>query len=368
MKLTIERTTLLKALTHVQSAANDKSTVSIYAHILVEAHAGKLWLTATNSNITIVDNVPVDIEIPGEISVPGKLLYNIVRKLPEGKPITLHAENSQIIVKAGRSRFKLPTLPREDFPSQEDISFSNEFQMAAVDLCNIIDNTNFTVSTEETRYYLRGLFLHTTTAAGADVLRAAATDGHRLARYTVAQPEGAQGMPSIIVPGDAVTELRKLITNDGDDITVAVSENQIRFVVGATTLTSKLISGTFPSYERVIPKDNDKDVLVNCGEFSKALDRASLVLAEKTRVVKLTITDGLLTISARGPNGDADEEVEVDYKGPSIEVGFNARYLLDITSIVNGDVKLEIGDTQAPMILNDTDNDAALYIVMPMRV
>ena len=367
MKLTIERATLLRALTHVQSATDSKSTISIFAHILVEAHAGKLWLTATDSNLTIVDSVPAEIDIPGEISVPGKLLYNIVRKLPEGKPITLHAENEQIIVKAGRSRFKLPTFPREDFPTQEDISFGNEFQMAALDMCNIIDNTNFAVSTEETRYYLRGLYIHATTADGADVLRAAATDGHRMARYTVALPEGAQGMPGVIVPGDAVTELRKLLTDD--DITVSVSENQIRFAVGAITLTSKLISGTFPNYDRVIPTNNDKAVLVNCGEFSKALDRASLVLEEKARVVKLVIAEGLLTILANSPsNGNAVEELEVDYTGPTIEVGFNSRYLLDITAQVDGDVKLVLGDTQAPMILHDTADDAALYIVMPMRV
>jgi len=368
MKLTIERTTLLKALTHVQSATDSKTTISIYAHILIEAHAGKLWLTATDSNMVIVDSVPVEIEIPGEISVPGKLLYNIVRKLPEGKPITLHAENGQIIVKAGRSRFKLPTLPREDFPSQGDISFINEFQMAAREVCNIIDNTSFAVSTEETRYYLRGLFLHTTHADGVDVLRAAATDGARLARYTVALPEGAQGMVGVIVPGDTVAELRKLITGD-DDISVSVSENQIRFSVEGTTLTSKLISGTFPSYERVIPTDNDKIILVDCKDLGKALDRVSLVLAEKTRVVKFVITDGLLTISANSPtNGDAVEEIEIDYDGPDIEVGFNSRYLLDVTAQVDGDVKLAIGNAQAPMILHDTADDAAIYLVMPMRV
>lgn len=369
MKLSIERAAMLKALTHVQSAVNAKDAASIFGHILVEAQEGRVWLTATDSNMTIIDSVSADIEVPGEISVPGKMLYDIVRKLPDGKPIIMDAADGKIIVKSGRSRFKLSTLPREDFLPQADISFPNEFTIPTRDMINIIDSVNFAVSGEDARYYLRGIYLHTTVVDGRDVLRAAATDGARLARYTVAIPEGAVGMPGVIIPGNAVTELRKLITDGADTIKVSLSENLIQFVVGDTTLTSKLISGTFPSYERVIPQGNDKVALVNCQDFNKALDRVALIHSERTRVVKLVIEEGLLTISATDfSNGDSHEEVEIEYKGPRLEVGFNSKFLIDITDRVDGLVKMAIGDPQAPMVVLDTADADALYIIMPMRV
>jgi DNA polymerase-3 subunit beta len=246
----------------------------------------------------------------------------------------------------------------------------HSFVLSASDLKRLIDRTRFAISTEETRYYLNGIFLHAAKSNDVPMLRAVATDGHRLARMEIPLPEGAGGMPGVIVPRKTVAELRKLLEEAEQDIAVALSETKIRFTFGATVLTSKLIDGTFPDYDRVIPTGNDRVLEVNCREFAEAVDRVSTISTEKSRAVKLALERGSLTLSATSPeNGTATEEIEASYGAQPLEIGFNARYLLDIAEQIEGDgARFAMADAASPTVVCDTADRSALYVLMPMRV
>lgn len=364
MKITIERSALVKVLGNVQSIVERNNMTPILNNIMIEAGESELQLTATDMSLTIVDSAIAEVGEMGTITVPGHLLHDIVRKMPNGIVITMEVVGHQIIIKAKRSRFKLPTLPREDFPATKYDAFTYTFTVRSADMIKMIDDTQAAISTEETRYYLRGMYL----CASGDMLHAVATDGARLARCEIPLPEGAAGIPGVIIPGKTVNELFKLLTDVDDKVEVALSENQIRFTIGDVVLTSKLISGTFPDYERVIPKDNDKIVLMDCQEFSNAIDLVSTICSEKTRVVKLKIAAGTLTLSTYSPeHGTATEEIEIDYDGPEIEIGFNSRFLLDITRQIEGQIKITFSDPQGAAVLNAVDDSSSLYVLMAMR-
>ncbi len=372
MKLTIERAALLKTLAHVQSVVERRNTIPILSNVLIDARDGTLALTATDMDLTIVDAVPVEVVEPGATTAPAHTLYDIVRKLPEGAQIeaSTGGDAGQIRIEAGRSVFTLATLPKEDFPTAGAVDLPHEFALQPGELRHLIDRTRFAISTEETRYYLNGIYLHAAKTEGIDVLRAVATDGHRLARFEMPLPEGAAGMPGVIVPRKTVNELRKLIDETDEAIEVALSDTKIRFAFDSTVLTSKLIDGTFPDYERVIPAGNDKIVEVDCQTFAEAVDRVSTISSEKSRAVKLVIDDGGITLSATSPeSGTATEEVEITYGGPQIEIGFNSRYLLDIAHQIEGEeAEISLADAASPTVVRDSSDSSALYVLMPMRV
>ncbi|RMD64717.1 MAG: DNA polymerase III subunit beta [Alphaproteobacteria bacterium] len=372
MKLTIERAALLKSLAHVQSVVERRNTIPILSNVLIEAGEAAVGLSATDMDLTIVESVAAEVLEPGATTVPAHTLYDIVRKLPEGAPIelTTGGEDARLTMRAGRSVFALSTLPKEDFPVQGTADLPHRFTLEPKELRNLIDRTRFAISTEETRYYLNGIYLHTVEADSLAMLRAVATDGHRLARFEMPLPEGAAGMPGVIVPRKAVGEVRKLIDEAEDPVEVALSETQIRFAFDSIVLTSKLIDGTFPDYERVIPAGNDKNVRVDCRAFAEAVDRVSTISTEKSRAVKLAVNDGVMTLSANSPeHGMANEEIEVAYDGPPIEIGFNSRYLLDIADqIKDGEAEISMADASSPTIMRDVADASALYVLMPMRV
>ena len=245
------------------------------------------------------------------------------------------------------------------------------FVLSAADAKTLIDRTRFAISTEETRYYLNGIYLHETEADGVAVLRAVATDGHRLARVQMPLPAGASGMPAVIVPRKAVLEIRKLIEETDGDINISLNENRMRFSFDQTVLTTKLIDGTFPDYERVIPSNNDKTLKVECGSFKRAVDRVATISTEKSRSVKMALTNGTMTLSANSPdNAQATEELDVDYGADAIEIGFNSRYLLDIADQIDdkGNAIFAMADAASPTIVTDDSDDGPLYVLMPMRV
>ncbi|WP_299436843.1 DNA polymerase III subunit beta [uncultured Rhodospira sp.] len=372
MQLTIERSALLKSLGHIQSVVERRTTIPILSNVRLDAHDGALGLNATDMDLEIAESVGGEVAQAGASTAPAHTLYDIVRKLPDGAQVelTLNGEADRLVLRSGRSRFNLACLPVEDFPVMSAGSYSHAFSLSAADLRGMIDRTRFAISTEETRYYLNGIHLHATTSDGVPVLRAVATDGHRLARVEVPLPEGAAGMPGIIVPRKAVAELRKLIDETGMDVAVSLSETKIRFAFDDSVLVSKLIDGTFPDYERVIPINNDKVVEVDCATLAKAVDRVSAISTEKSRAVKMTVEKGQITLSASSPDaGSAVEEIEASYDGPPIEIGFNSRYLLDILSQIEGDaVRLIMADASAPTILRDVADGSAVYVLMPMRV
>jgi DNA polymerase-3 subunit beta len=372
MKLIIERAALLKSLGHVQSVVERRNTIPILSNVRIDAAKGSLALNATDMDIEIVESAGADVGRNGATTVPAHTLYDIVRKLPDGAQVEIATASGggQISLTAGRSRFTLSSLPVEDFPVMAGGEFSHTFKLPAADLRGLIDRTRFAISTEETRYYLNGIYLHGTTTEGVAVLRAVATDGHRLARVELPLPDGAGGMPGVIVPRKAVIEVRKLIEETEDDISVSLSDSKIKFAFDNVSLTSKLIDGTFPDYERVIPTGNDKTLEADRKALFDAVDRVSAISSEKSRSIKMSCEKGLVTLSASSPEaGSAVEEVEASYTSSALEIGFNSRYLLEIMSQIEGDAaRFTMADAASPTVIRDVADGSAVYVLMPMRV
>jgi DNA polymerase-3 subunit beta len=374
MKATIERATLLKSLSHVQSVVERRNTIPILSNVLLEAREdGSLRVMATDLDLQVDESVPANVTQPGATTVSAHTLFDIVRKLPDGSQVSLETADNRMTVKAGRSRFQLPTLPRDDFPVIVEGDLPTSFEIPAKTLAELIDRTRFAISTEETRYYLNGIFLHVS-EEDKPVLKAAATDGHRLARFTLSRPEGAEGMPDVIVPRKAVAELRKLLEEALDgNVEVDLSASKIRFTLGGeggVVLTSKLIDGTFPDYSRVIPTGNDKLLKLDPKSFYEGVDRVATIATERTRAVKMALDGDKVTLSVTSPdNGTAAEEVPADYRSDPLEIGFNANYLKDILAQIDGDiVELHLADPGAPTLIRQDDKSPALYVLMPMRV
>jgi DNA polymerase III subunit beta len=367
MKATIERATLLKSLSHVQSVVERRNTIPILSNVLIDASAdGSIRLMATDLDLQVDESVQANVNTPGATTVSAHTLFDIVRKLPEGSQVELNAAEGKMQLSAGRARFNLSTLPRDDFPVIAEGDLPTRFELPAATLRQIIDKTRFAISTEETRYYLMGIFLH----IADEQLKAAATDGHRLARVTVPKPDGADGMPDVIVPRKCVAELRKLLEEVEGTVEVSMSPTKIRFGLGSAVLTSKLIDGTFPDYNRVIPTGNDKLLKLDPKSFAQGVDRVSTIASEKTRAVKMMVDRDKVTLSVTSPeSGTATEEIAADYGSDNIEIGFNARYLLDILGEIDGDtVEVHLADAAAPTLLRENDKSQALYVLMPMRV
>ena len=367
MKATIERATLLKSLGHVQSVVERRNTILILSNVLIEARDdGSIRLMATDLDLQVDESVPAQVAQAGATTVSAHTFFDIVRKLPEGSQVELSASEGKMQVVAGRARFNLSTLPRDDFPVIAEGELPTRFELPAATLRQIIDKTKFAISSEETRYYLMGIFLH----VADDKLKAAATDGHRLARVTVDKPEGADGMPDVIIPKKCVVELRKLLDEVEGTAEVSLSPTKIRFGLGSAVLTSKLIDGTFPDYNRVIPTANDKLLKLDPKSFMAGVDRVATIASEKTRAVKMAVDRDKITLSVTSPeNGLAVEEIAADYGSDNIEIGFNARYLMDILAQIEGDtVEVHLADAAAPTLLRENDKSNALYVLMPMRV
>ncbi|RJF93677.1 DNA polymerase III subunit beta [Sphingomonas cavernae] len=370
MKATIERATLLKSLSHVQSVVERRNTIPILSNVLLEASAdGAIRLMATDLDLQIVESVSAAVDQAGATTVSAHTLFDIARKLPEGSQVELAASEGKMQINAGRARFNLATLPRDDFPVIAEGELPTRFELPAQTLRQIIDKTRFAISTEETRYYLNGIFWHVSDEA-QPVLKAAATDGHRLARVTVPRPDGAEGMPDVIIPRKCVAELRKLLDEVDGSVEVSLSPTKIRFGLGTAVLTSKLIDGTFPDYSRVIPTGNDKMLKIDPRSFEEGVDRVATIATEKTRAVKMALERDKITLSVTSPeNGTAAEEVPGEYVSEGFEIGFNARYLLDILGQIEGDaVEVHLADAAAPTLIRENDKAPALYVLMPMRV
>ncbi len=372
MQFSIERSVLLRSLTHVQGVVERRTTIPILSNVLLQASGGQLGLTATDMDLAVIEGVSAQVKQDGATSVPAHTLYDIVRKLPEGSQVEIGSggEQGQLEIRSGRSKLSLTTLPSEDFPVMSDGDLPNVFTFPAAILRQLIDRTRFAMSTEETRYYLNGLYFHICDDDSGSVMRIVATDGHRLARVQIPVPDGAMGMPGIIIPRKAIGEIYKLIEEVEGDVEVALSETKVRFSFENAILTSKLIDGTFPDYDRVIPFGNDKTLEVKRTEFVKAVDLVSTISTEKSRAIKLSLEDGNLILTATSPEaGSAREELDVDYNDGPLEIGFNSKYLLDITQQIEGhDAKFKLSDGASPALVQDMGDPSALYVLMPMRV
>ncbi|MGB0749541.1 MAG: DNA polymerase III subunit beta [Magnetospiraceae bacterium] len=372
MKITIERASLLKSLGHVQSVVERRNTIPILNNVKLSTQGGRLDLNATDMDLDIVEGAAAEVLTEGATTAPAHTLFDIVRKLPDGAQVELDAtgDGDKLVLRAGRSKFSLATLPIEDFPLMSGGELPHEFAMSAGELRGIIDRTRFAISTEETRYYLNGIYVHAAKGPQGDVLRAVATDGHRLASVDCVLPSGAAEIPGVIVPRKTVTELRKLLEDAAGDVMVSLSETKIRFRFDDSVLTSKLIDGTFPDYQRVIPANNDKALEVDTRLMEEAVDRVSAISTEKSRAIKLSMKENTLILSANSPeSGTATEEIEVSYTAEAMDAGFNSRYLLDIIHQIEGEtMRFSLADGASPTLAQDTSDGSALYVLMPMRV
>jgi DNA polymerase-3 subunit beta len=372
MRVTIERSKLLKSLGHIHRVVERRNTIPILSNVLLKADGDELHLKATDLDLEIFEKVPAMVEQAGSTTVPAHMLHDIVRKLPEGSEVMLatEADGNSIKITAGRSRFTLQCLPGSDFPDITAGEFTHTFRVPASLLRELIDHTQFAISTEETRYYLNGIYLHSVEDEGDLVLRAVATDGHRLARAQATAPNGSEGMPGIIIPRKAVGEIQKLLEDPDGTLNIEVSETKIRLTLGNVVLTSKLIDGTFPDYNRVIPVGNDKQLKLDRASFAAAVDRVSTISSERGRAVKLAMADGQITLSVNNPeSGSATEELAVEYSADPLEIGFNSRYLLDITGQLKGETAVfMLSDPGSPTLIRDTASAGALFVLMPMRV
>ena len=372
MKVTLERATLLKSLNHVHRVVERRNTIPILSNVMLRAEGSDLVFKATDLDLEVLETAPAMVEIGGATTVPAHMLYDIVRKLPDGSQVTLETNEDQtaLAIIAGRAHFTLQILPVTDFPDITAGEFSHNFKIPALDLKRLIDHTQFAISTEETRYYLNGIYVHSLDIDGSSVLRAVATDGHRLAQAQLDAPTGAQGMPGVIVPRKTVSEVQKLIEDPEANIAVELSDTKIRLTIGPVVLTSKLIDGTFPDYEKVIPKGNDKVMKIENAMFAQAVDRVSTVSNERGRAVKLSLQPNSLVLSVSNPDsGTATDELTVEYDAEPMEIGFNARYLLDISNQLESDsAQFRLADSGSPTLIQDDGDNNTLYVLMPMRV
>ena len=372
MKVSIERAALLKAVSQAQSVVERRNTIPILANVLIEAGGDKAQFRATDLDIEVVDQAHAQVERSGATTVSAVMLHEIVRKLPDGALVTLTEEpgSGRLTVEAGRSNFQLQTLPKEDFPVMPASDYAANFAAKSDVLRRLFDKSKFAISTEETRYYLNGVYMHVSDSDGGAVLRCVATDGHRLARIDAELPSGAETMPGVIVPRKTVAELRKLLDDDDTPIAVSVSQTKVRFSTEEVTLTSKVIDGTFPDYTRVIPTANARKMEVDAKDFAKAVDRVATVSSERSRAVKMSLDEDRLILSVNAPDsGAAEEELAVAYGDEKLEIGFNAKYLLEIASQVDRENAVFLFNSSGdPTLMREGNDASAIYVVMPMRV
>lgn len=373
MKFTIDRTPLQKALAHIASVVERRSAIPILENLVIDAGPDGLALTGTDMDLELIETVlDADIHVPGKTTAPAQILYDIARRLPDDRKVEIETADKarpEIMIRCGRSRFTVPTIDPEDYPVMSAGELPHRFALTAAALRTLIDRTRFAMETDGARPFLSGIYLHATKSNEAPVVRAVATDGHRLARFEMTAPEGAAGMPGIILPRNTVIELRKIIDAVDSDIDVALSEYKIRFTLPGIVLTSKLIDGTFPDYDRAIPADNNKMCEVLIDALTAAVERVQVIATDKARAVKLILTESGMTVSATSPtNGEAVDDIDCRWSGPDIEIGLNARYLLDNAAAISGEtMRLTLADPITPVVVSDPDDTGALYVLMPMR-
>lgn len=378
VSITIDRNALVRAMAHLARVVERRNTIPILGNVRLSPGDRYLTLTATDLDIEARVDVDCEVQGSGDITVPAGTMNDIVRKIAEGAHVSLGwgGTGTTVSVRSGRARFSLQALPASDFPDLTVGDMTHRFTMPAATLLALIEATSFAVSTEETRYYLNGIYLHCPTdGENGSLLRGVATDGHRLARFDAPAPEGASGMPGIIVPRKTVGEIARLAKDAMDkhgngDIEVALSVAKIRVSAANVTLTSKLIDGTFPDYQRVIPSGNDKRATLAREAFARAADRVATISSERGRAVKLSFDEGKLRLSVTNPDaGSAEEEIEAEYDEAAIDIGFNSRYLADILAALEGDtVLVKLGDPGSPTLFQKSEADNLLIVLMPMRV
>jgi len=375
MDFKVNSSDLLKAISHIHGVVEIRHTLPILSNMIITVKDGSLKLCSTNLDIYCSDQVSAEVVSQGEISVSASTFYEIVKRLPNGSDLhaTLDEVSSSLILKCGRSKFNLTTMKTDDFPMIADSDLDTKFVLSATELIRMIDKTKFAISNEETRYYLNGIFFHKAQKNSIEILRAVATDGHRLAQYDIPLPQGAEDMTGLIIPKKTILELRRVLDDANGDINISLNDNKIKFSFNELTIISKVIDGTFPDYTKVIPKNNNKVFATNSNELKSAIDRVSAVsISEeiKSKAIKLLIESNKLLLSVESlSRGSANEEVDINYNEERVEIGFNSRYLVDICNEIDGDeVIVHILDSISPAIILDKSDENLFFVLMPMRI
>ena len=375
MEFKINSTDLLKALSHIHGIVEVRHTLPILSNIILEAKDDKLILSSTNLDIYCSDKIKAEVLQSGEVSVSAVTFFEIIKRLPSGSEVLMIMEEgeNEIRLTCGRSKFNLSTLKTDDFPIISDSDLSTNFVLSADELIRIIDKTKFAVSNEETRYYLNGIFLHKAERNSIQLLRAVATDGHRLAQYYIPLPQGAEDITGIIIPKKTIYELRKVLDDANGDVSVSLNENKIKFSFNDLKVVSKVIDGTFPDYTKVIPQKNDKNFKTNNSDLKNAIDRVSAVAANeesKSKAIKFCIENNSLSLSVESQSkGSANEMIDVNYSGDKVDIGFNSKYIIDICNEVDGDeISISLSDSISPAIILDKTDENLFFVLMPMRI
>jgi DNA polymerase III subunit beta len=367
MHFTIQREALLKPLQLVAGVVERRQTLPVLSNVLLVVQGQQLSLTGTDLEVELVGRVTLEEAAePGEITVPARKLMDICKSLPSDALIDIRVDEQKLIVKAGRSRFTLSTLPANDFPSVEDSQGSLTFVLSQYKLRRLIERTSFAMAQQDVRYYLNGMLLE----VSANILRAVATDGHRLAMCTMEAGIEHADKHQVIVPRKGILELARLLTEQDGTVSIVLGANHIRATTGEFTFTSKLVDGKFPDYERVLPRGGDKLVLADRQGLREAFSRTAILSNEKYRGIRLQLAAGQLKMQANNPEQEeAEEEVAVDYNGGSLEIGFNVSYLLDVLAVMTTDqVRLILSDSNSSALVQEAGNDESSYVVMPMRL
>lgn len=368
MKFSVQRETLLKPLQTIVGVVERRQTLPVLSNILVAVSSDQLSMTATDLEVEMIAKVTLENAEAGDITIPARKIVDICRALPEGAMvnISLNTEKQRVTVQSGRSRFNLTTLPVTDFPGVDEITSQFEFNLPQNVLKRLIEKTSFAMAQQDVRYYLNGLLLE----ISQGMVRAVATDGHRLAMCTHKCDVSPSDTLQVIMPRKGVTELVKLLEDTDETVQIQVSANHIKIQLNEFVFTSKLIDGRFPDYERVIPKNSDKHVLANKETLRQALVRTSILSNEKYRGIRIRLSNALLQAQANNPEmEEAEEEIEVEYSGDELEIGFNVSYLLDaLSAVVEDSVSLDLGDSNSSCVVRPKDDDTCTYVIMPMRL
>jgi len=367
MHFTIQREALLKPLQLVAGVVERRQTLPVLSNVLLVVEGLQLSLTGTDLEVELVGRVALeDAAEPGEITVPARKLMDICKSLPADALIDIRVDEQKLLVKAGRSRFTLSTLPANDFPTVEEGPGSLTFNLVQSKLRRLIERTSFAMAQQDVRYYLNGMLLEVQTG----ILRAVATDGHRLAMCSMEATIQQDGKHQVIVPRKGILELARLLTEQDGEVSIVLGQHHIRATTGEFTFTSKLVDGKFPDYERVLPRGGDKLVVADRQGLREAFSRTAILSNEKYRGIRLQLAAGLLKIQANNPEQEeAEEEIAVDYNGSALEIGFNVSYLLDVLGVMTTEqVRLILSDSNSSALVQEADNDDSAYVVMPMRL
>lgn len=367
MNFTISRENFLQPLQLVSGAVERRHTLPILSNVLIKVSEGALWLTGTDLEVELISSVKLEGDFAeGEITVPAKKLFDICRGLSEGTEINFSLDGNKALIRAGRGRYTLSTLSASDYPNLEDWEGELEFEVSGANLKRLIDSVQFSMAQQDVRYYLNGMSLETE----EHLVRTVATDGHRLALCRMEYTEATLSARQVIIPRKGVLEISRLIEDDDKLLKIQIGANHIRLFSSEFIFTSKLVDGRFPDYRRVLPKDGDKIIIAKKDVLKDAFSRAAILSNEKFRGVRLNISSGELKITANNPEQEeAEEIVDIDYEGDSLEIGFNVAYLIDVlNSLVSNDVKINLTDANSSALIEDAADDAALYVIMPMRL